>query len=145
MEKISSKADAEEFYGITSTENIMELIEDHGGKLSTMKSSPYYKEFDTKIDYWESNIAQITETLEILLAVQSKWKYLKSIFLGQPDISKQLPAEDSIFKKNNITFKIEMERINKEWNCMRALIVKNFLPLLNDLNKNFEIIQRNLN
>jgi len=35
----------------------MELIEDHGGKLSNMKSSPYYKEFDTKIDHWEANIA----------------------------------------------------------------------------------------
>jgi dynein heavy chain len=38
-----------------------------------------------------------------------------------------------------------MERINKEWNCLRALIVKNFLPLLFDLNRQFEIIQKNLN
>ena len=53
-----------------------------------MKSSPYYKEFDTKIDLWEGNISAITETLEILLAVQGKWKYLESIFRGQPDISK---------------------------------------------------------
>jgi hypothetical protein len=73
---------------IASTENIMELIEDHGGKLGNMKSSPYYKEFDTKIDLWEGNISAITETLEILLAVQGKWKYLESIFRGQPDISK---------------------------------------------------------
>lgn len=50
IEKQKSKADQEEFYCIQSTDNIMELIEDHGGKLSTMKSSPYYKEFDTKID-----------------------------------------------------------------------------------------------
>jgi dynein heavy chain len=57
IEKQKSKADAEEFFCIRSTDNIMELIEDHGGKLSTMKSSPYYKEFDTKIDHWESNVA----------------------------------------------------------------------------------------
>lgn len=57
IEKQKSKADQEEFFCIRSTDNIMELIEDHGGKLSNMKSSPYYKEFDTKIDYWESNIA----------------------------------------------------------------------------------------
>ena len=145
IEKQKSKADQEEFFCIRSTDNIMELIEDHGGKLSTMKSSPYYKEFDTKIDQWEANIAQITETLEVLLAVQSKWKYLESIFRGQPDISKQLPNEDSIFKRNNQIFKSEMERINKEWNCLRALIVKNFLPLLFDLNRQFEIIQKNLN
>jgi len=60
----------------------MALIEEHGVKLSTMKSSPYYKEFDTKIDEWELNIAAITETLEALLEVQGKWKYLESIFRG---------------------------------------------------------------
>jgi len=88
IDKKNSKADNEEFYMIASTENIMELIEDHGGKLGNMKSSPYYKEFDTKIDLWEGNISAITETLEILLAVQGEWKYLESIFRGQPDISK---------------------------------------------------------
>jgi len=130
IDKQKSKADQEEFYYIRSTDNVMQLIEDHGVKLSNMKSSPYYKEFDTKIDLWESNIAQITETLEALLAVQGKWKYLESIFRGQPDISKQLPGEDSIFKRNNQIFKAEMERINEEKNCLRALIVKGFLPRL---------------
>jgi dynein heavy chain len=86
IEKQRSKADNEEYFCISSTDNIIELIEDHGGKLGTMKSSPYYREFDTKIDLWESNIAQITETLELLLLVQGKWRYLESIFRGQPEI-----------------------------------------------------------
>jgi hypothetical protein len=60
----------------------MEIIEEHGTLLGSMKSSPYYKEFDKKIDYWEGTIATITETLEILIQVQSKWKYLESIFKG---------------------------------------------------------------
>lgn len=145
IDKKNSKADNEEFYMIASTENIMELIEDHGGKLGNMKSSPYYKEFDTKIDLWEGNISAITETLEILLAVQGKWKYLESIFRGQPDISKQLPNEDSVFKRNNTMFKAEMDRINKERNCLRSLVVKGFLDTLNELNKKFENIQKNLN
>lgn len=83
-----SKADNESYYYIRSTDVIMEIIEKHGTDLGSMKSSPYYKEFDTKIDYWEATISQITETLEILLQVYSKWKYLESIFKGQPDISK---------------------------------------------------------
>lgn len=56
IEKMRSKADNEEFFQIKSTDNIMALIEDHGVKLSNEKSSPYYKEFDVKIDLWESNI-----------------------------------------------------------------------------------------
>lgn len=38
-----------------------------------------------------------------------------------------------------------MERINKDRNCLRALLVKNFLHLLNELNHKFEQIQKNLN
>ena len=66
-----------------STENLYQVIEDHVVKLTNMKSSPYYKQFDDKIDFWENSIAQITETLEQLIAVQGKWSYLESIFLGQ--------------------------------------------------------------
>lgn len=121
VDKTKSKADNEEYHFIRSTDQIMEIIEEHGTMLGTMKSSPYYKEFDTKIDYWEQCIAQITETLEILLQVQSKWKYLESIFKGQADIAKQLPNEESIFRRNHVQFKAEMERINQDKNCKRAL------------------------
>jgi len=38
-----------------------------------------------------------------------------------------------------------MERINGDKNCLRALIVKGFLANLNELNKKFENIQKNLN
>jgi hypothetical protein len=52
-----SKANNEEYYKIHSTENLYQVIEDHVVKLSNMKSSPYYKQFDDKIDLWENNIA----------------------------------------------------------------------------------------
>lgn len=138
-----SKADNEQYYFIRSTDQIMEIIEEHGTLLGSMKSSPYYKEFDVSIDKWEAAITQITETLEILLAVQNKWKYLESIFKGQADIAKQLPNEESIFRKNHKHFKEEMERIAKEKNCKRALTEKkNFLQDLYELNESFEKIQK---
>jgi dynein heavy chain len=69
MDRPRSRADNEEFYKITSTENIISLIEDHSQQLATMKSSPYYKQFDDKIDMWENNINKITETLDLLMQV----------------------------------------------------------------------------
>ena len=70
LERTTSKAGADDvFYTIRTTENIMELIEEHGLLLGNMKSSPFYKEFDTDIDRWENSISQITETLEMLMAV----------------------------------------------------------------------------
>jgi dynein heavy chain len=80
-----------------------------------------------------------------LIAVQGKWSYLESIFRGQQDISKQLPQESSVFTKINTDFKNEMERINKDRNAYRALNVKGFINILQDLNKKLEYIQKNLN
>jgi len=146
ISKERSKADNEEFYKINSTENIIQCIEDHSAQLANMKSSPYYKQFNEKIDFWENNIASITETLELLIQVQGKWQYLESIFKGQPDLSKQLVKECAAFLKINGTFKAEMVRINKEQNCYRALIVnvKDFIKVLFELNRGLEAIQKEL-
>lgn len=53
----SKGGDNEEYWIIGSTDNIMELIEQHGLELGNFKSSPFYKEFDQKIDLWEGYIA----------------------------------------------------------------------------------------
>lgn len=56
MIKLKSKANNEEYFKIQSTDTLYQIIEDHGVKLSNMKSSPYYSQFDTMIDKWENNI-----------------------------------------------------------------------------------------
>lgn len=77
-----SRNSSEDFYKINSTENILTLVEEHSQQLASHKSSPYYKQFNEKIDFWENNISLITETIELLLGVQGKWSYLESIFKG---------------------------------------------------------------
>jgi len=67
---------------IKSTDNVLTFVEEHSAALATHKSSPYYRQFQDKIDMWDNNISQITETIEMLVGVQSKWQYLESIFKG---------------------------------------------------------------
>ena len=55
--KDRSKSDNDEYYRITQTESIIALIEEHTQQLSVMKSSAFYKNFDDKIDFWDSNIS----------------------------------------------------------------------------------------
>lgn len=64
--KERSRNSPEDYYKINSTENILTLIEEHSQQLAAHKSSPYYKNFNDKIDFWEQNIANITETIEML-------------------------------------------------------------------------------
>ena len=138
--KERSKNTAEDFYRINSTENILTLIEEHSQHLAAHKSSPYYKQFCDKIDFWENNIANITETIELLIQVQGKWQYLESIFKGQPDLAKQLGREDAAFKQIDKLFRQETARIYKEQNCYRALIVnvKDFIKSLTEMNRGLE-------
>jgi dynein heavy chain len=105
----------------------MAIIEEHGGELGKFKSSAYYKEFQKPIDTWESNIAQVTETLETLMVVQKLWQYLEQIFKGQQDIQKQMPTEDGIFKKYDVIFKDEMDRLSENRNAIKGLLVEGFL------------------
>jgi len=124
----------------------MTLIEEHTVILATHKASPFYKQFDVEIDLWENNIALITETLDLLTLATARWQYLESIFCGQPDIIRMLGEENAKFQASNRVFKAQMQRINKEKNAYRALVasVKDFIKTLQDMNGNFESIQKSL-
>jgi len=147
IEKTHTKGSNDDCYKIKSTENIITLIEEHSGDLAKHKSSPFYKQFDDKIDMWENNIAKITETLEILMVVQERWQYLESIFGGQAHIQKQLAQEYSIFKSVDLTFRTEMTRIHKVKNAYRPPVedARDFIGILNKLNLDLEIVQKKLN
>lgn len=142
-----TKGSQETCYQIKQTDNIIALIEDHSGELAKHKASQFYKQFDDRIDYWENNIAKITETLEILMSVQEKWQYLESIFGGQQHIQKQLAQEFSIFKSVDKEFKSEMLRIYRVKNAYKSLVQDNpdFINQLNNLNKSLEAVQKKLN
>lgn len=142
-----TKNKQEPCYKIRSTETIITTIEEHSGELAKHKSSPFYKQFDDKIDMWENNIARITDTLEILMVVQERWQYLESIFGGQPHIQKQLAQEYAIFSTVDITFRGEMYRIYQIKNAYKSLVddSKDFISKLNHLNLQLEIVQKKLN
>ena len=141
------KGSNEPCYKIARTEDIITTIEEHSGELAKHKSSPFYKQFDDKIDMWENNIAKITETLEILMLVQERWQHLESIFGGQAHIQKQLAQEYSIFRAVDQTFCQEMARIHKVKNAYRSLVedARDFVNVLTDLNRELERVQKKLN
>ena len=58
---------------------------------------------------------------------------------------KQLSQEHTIFKGVNTGFRVELERINKDRNALRALTVKGFDKTLEEMNERLEYIQKNLN
>ena len=57
-----------------------------------------------------------------------------------------LGEENAKFQVSNKVFKVQMARIHKEKNAYRALVagVKDFIKVLQDMNANFESIQKSL-
>jgi dynein heavy chain len=144
LSKEISKGTGEEYYKIATAENIYSVIEEHVVILSNHKSGAFYKKFEEQIDKWEENLSQISEIIELLMIVQSKWGYLESIFSGQQDIMKQLATEHTIFQGVNSGFRAELERINKDKNALRSLTVKGLDKTLEEMDERLEYIQKNL-
>ena len=144
LKKETSKGTGEEYYKIETAENIYSVIEEHVVILSNNKSGAFYKQFEMRIDNWEENLAKISEIIELLMVVQSKWGYLESIFTGQQDIMKQLSQEHTIFQGVNAGFKTELERINKDRNALRALTIEGLDKTLEEMDVKLEHIQKNL-
>ncbi len=92
------------YHIVEPTEEVTQTLDDDVKRLSTIKTSPYYAQFEAEIEEWEVTLANISDTLDLLMTVQKNWSHLESIFNLQDDMSFQLPNEASIFAGVNKAF-----------------------------------------
>jgi dynein heavy chain len=57
-------------FKLRSTEDIFAALEDNSVTLSTMKASKYYLVFEKQVGHWESTLALVSETVEVVLQVR---------------------------------------------------------------------------
>ena len=101
-------------FKITSTEDLFAALEDHSVTLSTIKASKFFAVFEQQIVQWEKTLADISETIELILQVQRSWMYLENIFVGSEDIQKQLPVEHDLFLSVHTLF---LQRMAALYRC----------------------------
>jgi dynein heavy chain 2 len=78
---------------IKDWKDLFSQVGDNQALVSSLKDSPYYKNFEDKISVWEQKLGTLDECLHNLNQVQRKWIYLEPIF-GRG----ALPKEQSRFK-----------------------------------------------
>ncbi len=78
-----------------------------------MKSSPYARIFEKKIQEWEEWLNYTLEFSDFWVKVQSVWIYLEPIF-SSGDILKRLPHEGARFRE-----------VDKSWREMMKFIKTN--------------------
>ena len=78
---------------IKDWKDLFSAVGDNQALLSSLKDSPYYRNFEDKIVVWETKLGTLDECLHNLNLVQRKWVYLEPIF-GRG----ALPKEQSRFR-----------------------------------------------
>lgn len=92
-----SKGAEDRGYILRGVDDITLLLDDIGLSLQSMTASPFVRPFAEEVRKWEQQLGLVAETIEAWLAVQRKWMYLESVFVGSADIRQQLPQVCTLF------------------------------------------------
>ncbi|OXB70414.1 UNVERIFIED_CONTAM: hypothetical protein H355_012305 [Colinus virginianus] len=109
-----------------------------------MKANQYHLPFRKEVDYWERTLAQVSDTVEMLLQVQKQWIYLENVFKGSDDIRLILPQEATTFDEVHVGFAAVLIEIAKDNNILRACGKAELLHSLNGMNEKLEKMQKSL-
>lgn len=132
------------YHKITAVEDINTALAEQLLMLSTMKMSRFVDSFRPKVVQWEQILSQVTDTIEALLTVQTKWMYLESIFIGSEDIKRKLVAESKKFDSIHAQWLVIISRLLSDPNVVRSTRRDSMLDQLNSMNSDLELIQRSL-
>lgn len=114
-------APKDQYWKLSNIEDIFSELEDSMMKISSLKSLPHVVAFETDVTYWERTLSRISEILELLVQVQSRWLHLENIFLGSEEIQAQLPKETASFNSVNVMWKEIMSDLLGNPNVLRSM------------------------
>lgn len=131
-------------YILRSADDIQLELEDSQLNLQTMAGSRFALEYIDVIRGWDKKLNNASEVMEVWFKVQSRWKYLESIFVGAEDIRQQLPEEAKKFDNVDKEFKGIMNATSKEPNVIKACHADKRLQTLEELLDKLDKCQKSL-
>lgn len=132
------------YHKISQVEEINTALSEHLTQLSSMKMSRFVDSFRPKVLQWEQILSCVTDTIEALLNVQTKWMYLENIFIGSEDIKRKLVAESKKFDSIHAQWLTIMSRLINDPNVIRGTRRDSLLEQLNSMASDLELIQKSL-
>ena len=106
-------------YIVGGTDDILTVLDDSMVTVSTLLGSRYVGPIQPQVEDWHAKLTIFNETLEAWTSLQRNWAYLENIFNG-PDIAKQLPSEDRLFKQVDGWYFEFMLNVARLPNCMEC-------------------------
>jgi dynein heavy chain len=138
--------DSKDYYVITSTEEVGEVLEESLVALSTILASRFADNIRTEVEQYNKKLSYLEELLDEWMECQKGWTYLESIF-HSPDISKSLPSETKKFGQLDQSWKTIMKDVNNSPQCSKIInaIKDDKLEAFKQHNKTLDEIQKALN
>lgn len=125
---------------IKDWKDLFSQVGDNQALLSSLKDSPYYKNFQDKVNVWEQKLGTLDECLHNLNQVQRKWVYLEPIF-GRG----ALPKEQSRFKGVDRDYRDIMQDITKDTRVISLTQSKDISNRLKNMVDQLQRCQKALN
>ena len=125
-------------------DEITTQLDDNTMSLQSMGTSKFVAAFLPSVQQWEKLLSHIGEVTEVWMAVQRKWMYLESIFIGSGDIRMQLPEEAAKFDIIDRSFKKLMNETARNNLVIEACSAEGRLALLQGLSAGLEACQKSL-
>lgn len=125
---------------IKDWKDLFSQVGDNQSLVSSLKDSPYYKNFEDKISVWEQKLGTLDECLHNLNQVQRKWIYLEPIF-GRG----ALPKEQSRFKGVDRDLRDIMQDVVKDTRVISLIQSKDISNKLKNMVDQLQRCQKALN
>ncbi|CCW67502.1 unnamed protein product [Phytomonas sp. Hart1] len=129
---------------ITHLDDLNTALAEHLTLLTASKMSRFVENFRGRVIQWEQTLSIVTDTMEGLMNVQTKWMYLENIFIGSEDIKRKLVAEAKKFDSIHAQWLTIMSRLVKDPNVVRGTRRDTLLDQLNTMSAELEVIQKSL-
>jgi dynein heavy chain len=145
--EVTQYKESKEYYVISSTEEVMEVLEVCMVGISTILTSRFGDHIRKEVeDFNTKNLRKFEMLIDEWMEFQKGWTYLESIFHSS-DISRNLPNETKKFNYCDQSWKNIMRDINHERKCYKAVNnpKENLLETFRQNNKILDEIQKALN
>ena len=124
--------------------DIYKVLDEDVQEVQQLEVNPYKEHFVNEISEWSKSFQNITDILEALSKLQTKWYQLQPIF-ESPDITKSIPHDASIFAKADKSYKEIVRGLRESTNVKFVCNKEGLLAKINEANEWLEQVEKGLN
>ena len=118
--EVAPYKDYKDYFIVSSTEEINELLEDSLVTLSNVLAARFVDNIRFEVDRFYRKLTYLETLLDEWLTCQKSWMYLETIF-NSPDIQKSLASDTKKFMQVDSVWKQTMKGVNDNPLAMRAI------------------------